>query len=134
MRNNRGFDVSLPSAKSITSAFAVYMSNLIFLVLTLYTMSHLSIVAIIVASVLAPTLDARHISPARNVVNNVPRQPEAPPAPKIKTSSGTVRGNLDAQTGISAYLGIPYARPPVDTLRWKAPERYVSDADIDATK
>ncbi len=37
------------------------------------------------------------------------------------TESGQVEGIRDQQ--VDKYLGIPYARPPVGPLRWKAPER-----------
>lgn len=38
---------------------------------------------------------------------------------KVKTDKGTVEGN---ETRLGAeYLGIPYAKPPVGKMRWKAP-------------
>lgn len=40
-------------------------------------------------------------------------------APQVKTRSGKVEGKADGQ--VHAFLGIPYAAPPVGDLRWKAP-------------
>jgi para-nitrobenzyl esterase len=40
-------------------------------------------------------------------------------APKVKTHSGEVEGKVDGQ--VHAFLGIPYAQPPVGDLRWKPP-------------
>lgn len=40
-------------------------------------------------------------------------------APRATTDSGAVEGI--AQKGITEYLGIPYAAPPVGGLRWRAP-------------
>ena len=40
----------------------------------------------------------------------------------IKTPQGRVRGKLINQGKVRAFLGIPYAAPPVGDLRWKAPE------------
>src|SRR5438270_4533329 len=39
--------------------------------------------------------------------------------PQIKTSSGIVEGKSDG--AVVAFLGIPYAAPPVGDLRWKPP-------------
>lgn len=39
----------------------------------------------------------------------------------IKTKSGSLTGK--EYEGYTAYLGIPYAKPPVGELRWKAPMR-----------
>ena len=41
-------------------------------------------------------------------------------APKVKTRSGEVEGKDDGK--VKAFLGIPYAAPPVGALRWKAPQ------------
>jgi para-nitrobenzyl esterase len=40
-------------------------------------------------------------------------------APQVKTHSGTVEGKEEGS--VRAFLGIPYAMPPVGDLRWKAP-------------
>ena len=40
--------------------------------------------------------------------------------PVVQTSYGPVRG-LFLPQGMQAYLGIPYAKPPVKKLRWQPP-------------
>ncbi|KXJ93369.1 Alpha/Beta hydrolase protein [Microdochium bolleyi] len=87
-------------------------------------MKLLNIDAWILASILVTSLEARHVSPQ-------PR--DSSTAPVVLTTSGTVRGVLDPENGVSAYLGIPYAVPPVGALRWQAPRPYLSNAEIDAT-
>ncbi len=56
----------------------------------------------------------------------------APPSPEvgmqrtdvIMTTGGPVRGFID--DGMSKFLGIPYAAPPVGDLRWRAPQVHAS--------
>ena len=46
-------------------------------------------------------------------------------APIIETSNGLIGGSQDLNCFL--YLGIPYAMPPVNYLRWKEP---ISDASL----
>ncbi|MFN8347077.1 MAG: carboxylesterase family protein [Spirosomataceae bacterium] len=36
--------------------------------------------------------------------------------------NGIIEGNYDTKTGIQTYFGVPFAKPPVGELRWKAPQ------------
>ncbi len=42
----------------------------------------------------------------------------------VRTSigNGVIEGNYDTQNGIQKYFGVPFAKPPVGDLRWKAPQ------------
>lgn len=42
--------------------------------------------------------------------------------PVRQTTAGRVAGRATAQAGVTAWLGIPYAAPPVGALRWKPPQ------------
>jgi para-nitrobenzyl esterase len=44
-----------------------------------------------------------------------------PPPTLITTDSGMVEGRV-LDSGVTAWLGIPFARPPVRELRWKEPQ------------
>lgn len=44
----------------------------------------------------------------------------------IKTESGNVSGLQTQDGAVSIFKGIPYARPPLGSLRWKAPEKFPS--------
>ncbi len=53
----------------------------------------------------------------------------------IKTEQGKVHGKTINEAKVRAYLGLPYAAPPVGALRWKAPEPAVKWKGVrDATK
>ncbi len=41
---------------------------------------------------------------------------------QTKIEKGTVEGNYDTKSGLQMYFGIPFAKPPVGELRWKAPQ------------
>lgn len=50
----------------------------------------------------------------------------------VRTSSGPVRGHRPTiESNVSAYLGIPYALPPVGDLRFMPPKKYHGDKLID---
>ncbi len=40
----------------------------------------------------------------------------------VKTDQGKVQGKTINDGKVKAFLGLPYAAPPVGDLRWKAPE------------
>jgi para-nitrobenzyl esterase len=40
---------------------------------------------------------------------------------QAKTENGIIEGNYNTHTGIQTYFGVPFAKPPVGELRWKAP-------------
>jgi len=40
----------------------------------------------------------------------------------VSTTNGEVIGVQSEDTGVQSFLGIPYAKPPVGDLRWKAPQ------------
>ncbi len=45
----------------------------------------------------------------------------APATAPVKVAGGTIRGAV-LPSGVHAFRGIPYAAPPVGSLRWKAPQ------------
>jgi hypothetical protein len=52
----------------------------------------------------------------------------------VQTSSGPVQGHAaTVKSSVSAYLGIPYAEPPVRNLRFMPPIRYHSNTPIDGS-
>ena len=40
---------------------------------------------------------------------------------RVKTAHGTVEG-ISTESGVQAYLGIPFAAPPTGELRWRPPQ------------
>jgi para-nitrobenzyl esterase len=55
-------------------------------------------------------------------------------AAQVKVENGIIEGYNDAQLGLQLYLGIPYAKPPVGELRWKAPQPVDNWQGIKETK
>ena len=53
---------------------------------------------------------------------------------EVNTSCGIVQGNYDQKSDLSIFLGVPYAKPPVDELRWKAPQNLDPWKGIKETK
>lgn len=57
-------------------------------------------------------------------VKAVPASDASKPASTgiIQTDKGKVRGVLNSDGDVEIYAGIPYAKPPVGELRWRAPQ------------
>lgn len=53
----------------------------------------------------------------------------------VNTTSGLVSGHpsSNASAGVSEYLGIPYAQPPVEDLRFAPPVAYNGTSSINGT-
>ena len=43
-------------------------------------------------------------------------------ADQVKIASGEIQGITEPHSDIRAFLGIPFAAPPVGNLRWRAPQ------------
>jgi para-nitrobenzyl esterase len=43
-------------------------------------------------------------------------------AVQTTVENGVIEGNYDTKSGIQTYFGVPFAKPPVGELRWKAPQ------------
>lgn len=53
---------------------------------------------------------------------------------QTKIVNGEIEGNYDTKTGMSMYFGIPYAKPPIGPLRWKAPLPMANWTGVKQTK
>lgn len=58
--------------------------------------------------------------------NNLPVQ--------TRISNGLIEGNYDIKSGLHMYFGIPFAKPPVGLLRWKAPQPLANWTGVKSTK
>lgn len=55
-------------------------------------------------------------------------------AVQARISNGWIEGNYDVKSGLQMYFGIPFAKPPVGPLRWKAPQPVPSWTGVKQTK
>ena len=53
---------------------------------------------------------------------------------QTKIENGTIEGLYDTKSGLQLYLGVPFAKPPVGNLRWKAPQPLDNWTGVKATK
>ena len=53
---------------------------------------------------------------------------------QITTKNGVIEGNYDTRTGIQKYFGVPFAKPPVGGLRWRAPQPIDNWSGVKETK
>lgn len=53
---------------------------------------------------------------------------------QVELKKGTIEGLYDTHTGIQKYFGVPFAKPPVGELRWKAPQPLDAWEGIKETK
>ncbi len=55
-------------------------------------------------------------------------------AVQTTVENGVIEGNYDTKSGIQTYFGIPFAKPPVGNLRWKAPQPVENWKGVKETK
>ncbi|MDF2158425.1 carboxylesterase family protein [Algoriphagus sp. CAU 1675] len=55
-------------------------------------------------------------------------------AVQTKIKNGIIEGNYDTKTGVQKYFGVPFAKPPVGDLRWKAPQPLEDWSGVKITK
>ncbi|MEL6191620.1 MAG: carboxylesterase family protein [Bacteroidota bacterium] len=55
-------------------------------------------------------------------------------AVQAQVEQGIIEGEYHTEDGIQTYLGVPYAKPPVGELRWKAPQPLESWEGVKMTK
>lgn len=53
---------------------------------------------------------------------------------QTKIKNGIIEGSYDTKTGIQTFLGIPFAKPPIGPLRWKAPQPAENWSGVKETK
>jgi para-nitrobenzyl esterase len=73
--------------------------------------------AVILAAATAAAVQAA--TPARAAPA---QQPACAAGTTVQTTTGPVCGIVNAGNGVSEWLGIPYAAPPVGSLRWQPPQ------------
>jgi para-nitrobenzyl esterase len=67
-----------------------------------------------------------------NMTANAQQKDSFPVQAKIE--HGVIEGLYDTRSGLQLYLGIPFAKPPIGDLRWKAPQPLEPWKDVLKTK
>ncbi len=49
-------------------------------------------------------------------------------------ATGIIEGNYNTHSGIQIYFGVPFAKPPIGNLRWKAPQPVENWKGVKQTK
>jgi len=52
----------------------------------------------------------------------VSAEQKATPTVQTRIENGIIEGITNQNAGINEYFGVPFAKPPVGELRWKAPQ------------
>jgi para-nitrobenzyl esterase len=55
-------------------------------------------------------------------------------AVQVKIDNGIIEGNYNTHSGIQTFFGVPFAKPPVGSLRWKAPQPLDKWSGVKQTK
>jgi len=53
---------------------------------------------------------------------------------QVKIEHGVIEGLYNTKSGLQLFLGVPFAKPPVGILRWKAPQSLDDWSDVKSTK
>ncbi len=53
---------------------------------------------------------------------------------QVRVENGLIEGNYNTHDGIQTYFGVPFAKPPVGELRWKAPQPLANWEGVKQTK
>jgi para-nitrobenzyl esterase len=67
------------------------------------------------------------------ITNSIAQHTDSFPV-QAKIENGTIDGLYDTRTGLQLYLGVPFAKPPVGSLRWKAPQPLENWTGVKQTK
>ena len=75
-------------------------------------------------------MNRKHLGPLATLLFIFPLTALAQAPLQIQTDRGQLQGKLSDDGTVRAFLGIPYAAPPVGPLRWKPPQPAVQWKDV----